>query len=64
MCKYFARKRAFYVKKHEKCPEKVYDFQYFVKMKRKIYVMQHVFRIFVVPLRAFLGLRERTPKIE
>lgn len=39
----------------KKALKKVYDFQYFVKMKRKIYVMQHVFGIFVVPLRAFFG---------
>ena len=50
------------LKNMKKCPKKVYDFQYFVKMKRKIYVMQHVFGIFVVPLRAFLGQRKLTLK--
>ena len=47
------------LKNMKKCPEEVCDFQYFVKMKHKIYVMQHVFEIFVVPLRAFLGQRKK-----
>ena len=43
-------------------PKKVRDFQYFVKMKHKIYVMQHNFRIFVVPLRAFFGPTKKVLK--
>lgn len=50
------------LKNMKKCPEKVCDFQYFVKMKRKICVMQHVFGIFVVPLRAFFGPTKIDPQ--
>ena len=59
MCKCFIQKKAIYAKKHKKSAKKARDFQYFVKMKHEIYVMQHVFEIFVVLLRAFLGLRLR-----
>ena len=63
MCKCFIQKKAIYAKKHKKSAKKARDFQYFVKMKHEIYVMQHVFGIFVVLLRAFLGQRKKVPKI-
>lgn len=63
MCKCFIQKKAIYAKKHKKSAKKARDFQYFVKMKHEIYVMQHVFKIFVVLLRAFLGQRKKVPKI-
>ena len=58
-----SKKGAIYAKKHKKSAKKACDFQYFVKMKHEIYVMQHVFGIFVVLLRAFLGQRKKVPKI-
>ena len=51
------------LKNIKKSAKKAHDFQYFVKMKHEIYVMQHVFGIFVVLLRAFLGQRKKVPKI-
>ena len=63
MCKCFIQKRAIYAKKHKKSAKKARDFQYFVKMKREIYIMQHDFGINVVILRAFLGQREIVSKI-
>ena len=59
----FVVKWAIYAKKHKKSAKKAYDFQYFVKMKHEIYVMQHDFGINVVILRAFLGQREIVSKI-